>query len=125
MSRPFGSWARAGAATRIARTKSANERNAPASMGAPLPGMRAGAARGGFGAMLRTLSALVKQALGEDLFDDPAVHVGQAEVPAGVAEGQARVIHAQEVQDGRVQVVHMDLVLDGVVAVLVGGPVRV
>ena len=53
-------------------------------------------------------------------FTTRAVHVGQAEVAAGVAVGQPLVIEAQQVQDRRVQVVDVDLVLDGVVAVVVG-----
>ena len=52
------------------------------------------------------------------------VHVGQAEVPAGVAVGELLVIEAHELEDGRLQVVNMDLVLDGLEAKLVGGADR-
>ena len=36
------------------------------------------------------------------------MHVGQAEVAAGVAVGQLLVVEAQQVQDRRVQVVDVD-----------------
>ena len=48
------------------------------------------------------------------------MHVGQAEVAAGVAVGQLGVIEAQQVQHGGVQVVEVDFVFDGVVAVVIG-----
>ena len=41
------------------------------------------------------------------------MHVGQAEVAAGVAVGQAFVVEAQQVQQRGVQVVDADAVLDG------------
>ncbi len=37
--------------------------------------------------------------LGEDVLDDPAVHVRQAEIAAAVAVGQAFVVQAHQVQD--------------------------
>ena len=58
--------------------------------------------------------------LGEDFADDLAGDVGQAEVAAAVAEGQALVVEAEEVEDRGVEVVHVDLVLHGLVPELVG-----
>ena len=46
--------------------------------------------------------------------------IGQAEVAALVAVGQARVVDPQEVEDGGVQVVDVDRVLDDVVGEVVG-----
>ena len=51
---------------------------------------------------------------------DLAADVGQAEVAAGVAEGQPLVVEAQQVQDRRLQVVDVDGVLDDVEAQVVG-----
>src|SRR6266446_3512534 len=56
-----------------------------------------------------------------DLAHHPAMDVSEPEVAATVAEGQAFVIQAHQVQDGGVQVVVVDAVLDGAVAELVGG----
>src|SRR3954470_14298989 len=53
------------------------------------------------------------------------MHVGQAEVAAGVAGGQPLVGQPQQVQDRRVQVVDVNLVGGGVPAVVVGGAVPV
>ena len=53
------------------------------------------------------------------------MHVGQAEVAAGVAVGELLVVEAQQVQDRGVQVVDVDVVLDGLEAELVGGAVDV
>ena len=44
------------------------------------------------------------------------MHVGEAEVAAGVAVGEAFVIEAEELQERGVQVVDVDLVLDGLEA---------
>ena len=49
-----------------------------------------------------------------DLFHHIPGDVGQAEVAAGVAEGQPLVVQAEQVQERGVQVVDVDLVLDGV-----------
>ena len=62
---------------------------------------------------------------GDDVFDDRPVHVGQAEVAAGVAIGELFVVEAQEVEQGGVQVVNVDLVFDGLEAQVVGGAVDV
>ena len=62
---------------------------------------------------------------GQDLADDAAVDVGQAEVAAGVAVGELLVVEAEQVQDRGVQVVDVDLVLDGLEAELVGRAVDV
>src|SRR6187401_3188153 len=59
----------------------------------------------------------------DDVLHDAAAHVGEAEVAAAVAVGQALVVDAHEVQNRRVQVVDVDLVLDGVPAEVVGGPI--
>ena len=48
------------------------------------------------------------------------MHVGQAEVAALEAEGELRVVEAEQVQDRGVQVVNVDAVLDGVEAEVVG-----
>ena len=60
---------------------------------------------------------------GNDVVDDVAVDVGQAEVAAVVAVGEPFVIQAQEVEDGGVEIVMRDAVLDGVHAEFVGGAV--
>ena len=62
---------------------------------------------------------------GDQFVDDVAVHVGQAEVAAGVAVGELLVVEAQQVQDRGVQVVDVDRVLDGLEAELVGRAVDV
>src|SRR3954468_10987224 len=62
---------------------------------------------------------------GQDLADDAALDVGQAEVAAGVAIGQLGVVEAEQVEHGRVQVMHMDLALDGLDAELIRGAVDV
>ena len=53
------------------------------------------------------------------------MHVGQAEVAAGVAVGEPGVVEAEQVQDRGVQVVDVDRLLDGLVAEFVGGAVDV
>ena len=58
--------------------------------------------------------------LGQQLFDDVAVDVGQPVVAALEAVGQPFVVEAEEVQDGRLQVVDVDCVLGDVEAELVG-----
>src|SRR5690348_6779568 len=58
----------------------------------------------------------------KDLFHYLAGHVGQALVPAAVAEGQALVVQAEQVQDGGVEVVDAHLPLDRPHAELVGRP---
>src|SRR5258705_12224585 len=60
--------------------------------------------------------------LGEYLWHDLAVDIGQAVVAPSVAIGKARVIEAHQVQNSRVEVVHMDLVLNGVPSKVVGRP---
>src|SRR5262245_22224869 len=52
-----------------------------------------------------------------------AVHVGEAHVAAAEAQGEAGVVHAEEVQHGGVQIVDLDFLVDDVVAVVVGGAV--
>ena len=63
------------------------------------------------------------QGSGDDVMNDVAFDIGQAEVAAGVAVGEAFVIEAEQVQDRGVQVVNVDLVLGRVVAVVVGAAV--
>src|SRR5262249_62136257 len=48
----------------------------------------------------------------QDLLDDLARHVGQAEVAARVAVSQFLVIEAQKGQDRRLQIMDVDLLLD-------------
>ena len=62
----------------------------------------------------------VKLALGQNTLHDLAMHVGQAEVAAAVAVGEAGMVQAHQVQDGGVQVVDVHAVFDGVEAELVG-----
>src|SRR5579883_711862 len=57
---------------------------------------------------------------GQDVADDGALYVRQAEIPAAVAVGQPLVVDAEQVQDGGVQVVDVDPVLDRVHPDLVG-----
>src|SRR5262245_25875509 len=52
-----------------------------------------------------------------------AVDVGEAEVAAGVAIGQARVVESHQMQDRRVQVVDMDPVFGGAEAKVIGGAI--
>ena len=52
----------------------------------------------------------------EDFLHDRSVHVGEAEVSAGVAIGELLVIEAQEVKHRGVQVVDVDFLLDGLEA---------
>ena len=54
---------------------------------------------------------------------DISVDVGQTEVAAGVAVGEAVVIHTQGMQEGGVEVVHVGGLVDGGVAEVVGGAV--
>ena len=55
--------------------------------------------------------------------DHVPVDVGEPEVAARVAVGQAGVVQAHQVQDGGVEVVDVHGVLGGAVAVLVGDAV--
>src|SRR6516225_3255589 len=57
----------------------------------------------------------------QQLPHDPSVHVGQAEIAAGVAIGEALVIEAQEPEDSGVQIVNVDGMLDGTETEIVGG----
>ena len=49
--------------------------------------------------------------LGEDSFDDFAVHVGQSKVATCLSVCQSTMIETEQVQDGGVQVVHVNRVL--------------
>src|SRR5262249_50997384 len=69
-----------------------------------------------------TWETSVTAPLREDVLDDVAVDVGEAEIAAGVAVGQPLVVEPQAVEQGGVQVVDVDLLLDGAEAELVGGP---
>lgn len=60
---------------------------------------------------------------GEDVFEDVAVDVGESEVSAAVAVGEACVVESELVEDGGPEVVHGAFVFGGVVAVFVGGAV--
>lgn len=55
----------------------------------------------------------------EDLLYEFAMHVGEAEITAGVAVGEALVVNAEEVQDGGVDVVNIDGSFDRKVAEVV------
>src|SRR5262245_28754653 len=56
------------------------------------------------------------QYLRDQLFDDPPMDVGQPEVAAGVAVGEASVVAAEELENRGVQVVNMDRLFDGLEA---------
>lgn len=58
--------------------------------------------------------------LGVDLPDHMPFYVGQPEITACVAIGQAFMIQAHEIQNRRVKVMDMDFVLGGVVTVIIG-----
>src|SRR5262249_24781776 len=57
---------------------------------------------------------------GDDVVDDFAVDVSQAEVAAGISVGELLVIEAEQPEDRGVQVVDVDLALDGLEADVVG-----
>ena len=57
---------------------------------------------------------------GDHFANDLALHIGQAEVAAGVAERQLFVIEARQMQDRGMQVVHVADVLHSVDAEFVG-----
>src|SRR6266542_4896230 len=56
----------------------------------------------------------------KDLPYNMALNVRQPEIAAGVAEGQARVVQAEQVQQRRVHIVHVDLARNRLMAELVG-----
>ncbi|KAJ3049450.1 hypothetical protein HK102_012501, partial [Quaeritorhiza haematococci] len=66
--------------------------------------------------LMLTAILLDRGSLRHDRADHVAVHVGQAEVAAGVAVGEPGVVEAEEVEDRGVEVVDVDDVLDGLVA---------
>ncbi|MFM1945457.1 MAG: hypothetical protein RI897_4439 [Verrucomicrobiota bacterium] len=55
--------------------------------------------------------------------DDVAVDVGEAEVTSGVAEREAFVVEAEQVEDGGVEVMDVDGVDGGLEAEVIGGAV--
>ena len=57
-----------------------------------------------------------ERASGQNLFHDSAMHVGQSEIAAGVAVGEAFVVEAHQVQQRGVEIVDVDSVLDGSIA---------
>ena len=61
------------------------------------------------------------QRSGQDFFHDMSVDVGQAEVSAGVVEGELFVVQAQQVQNGGLQVVNVDGIFDDMEAEFIGG----
>ena len=58
--------------------------------------------------------------LRQNLFDDSALDVGQAEVAAAVLEGQLLVVDAEQPEHGGAQIVDVDNVIGGAIAQLVG-----
>lgn len=56
---------------------------------------------------------------GDDIVDDPAVDVCEAEVTAIVSEGEFLMVEAKEVEQSGMPVMHVDLILYGVVAKVV------
>jgi len=65
------------------------------------------------------------QRLSKDAFDQVAVDVRQPMVAALIAEGQAAVVDAEQMQHRRVQVVDVDAILGDVVAEVVGRAVGI
>ena len=59
----------------------------------------------------------------KDALDHFPIDIGEAIIPARMAEGQAFMIQPHQVQDGGMQVVHVHFVLRCHVAILVGGPI--
>src|SRR5688572_14933920 len=57
--------------------------------------------------------------LRDEFADDAAMHVGQAEVAAGIAVGEPLVIEAQQVEHRGVQIMDVDAVFHGAEAELV------
>ena len=51
---------------------------------------------------------------GQDIFDDVAVNIGQSEVAALKAVGQARVIEAEQVQQRRIEVMDVHGIYHGI-----------
>ena len=62
--------------------------------------------------------------LGDNLFYDLAVHIGESEIAALEPVREFLVVDAEEVEHGRVHVVDVDDVLDRVVAEVVRRAVR-
>ena len=50
---------------------------------------------------------------------DIAVHIGQAEISAGVVESQSFVVQTEQVQNGRVPIMDVDGVFDRLIAEIV------
>src|SRR5260221_12246071 len=63
------------------------------------------------------------RSLHQNVLDHLPAHIGQAEVAAAVAVGEAFVVEAHQVEDGGVQVVGVGAFFLGTVAELVGGAV--
>ena len=59
----------------------------------------------------------------QEVFDDVAVDVGEAEVAAGVVIGEVFVVEAEEVKDGGLEVVDVDLFVSNMEAEVIGGTV--
>ena len=66
------------------------------------------------------VSAGVHHPSGEQITHDVPMHVGEAEVAACVAVGEAGVVDAELMEEGGMQVVDFDGVFDGVFADVVG-----
>src|SRR6476660_2812468 len=62
----------------------------------------------------------MKNVLGNQLVDDLAVDVGEAEIAARIAIGETLVVKTHELQDGGVQVVDVHRILGGTEAEFVG-----
>src|SRR5262245_5749830 len=77
---------------------------------------------------MRTTSAELLKSIGicrlrEDILDHLAVHVGQAEVAAGITVGKSRMIHAELIQECRVEIVDRYAVLNCLEAEFVGSTI--
>ena len=65
-------------------------------------------------------SSETRKRLRQDVSDDVAVDIGEPEVAALVAVGEALVLNSHEVEESRMEVVHMHRFLDDIVAIVVG-----
>src|SRR5687768_7154193 len=61
----------------------------------------------------------------QELLHDPAVDIRQAEIAAGVPEGELFVIHAELVENGGMQVMHLDGLFDGILPNIIRGAMHV
>ena len=61
---------------------------------------------------------------GNNLLDDVTMHIGQSEIPTGVAIRELRMVKSHQVQNRGVQIMNMNPVFHSSVAELIGAAVR-